>query len=202
MAASTSADFETSALRKIASEPSSWTIRRVSLPPLSATSTSTSRAPSRAKIFAVARPIPEPAPVMRATLLSNRPAIFDLSHSIASKQLRRCQERFSSAAPANESAAPRLHQYFRMLLRRGERRERSGHSFDAHLPGDEWVAIDSALGQVAQRGLEFFARVPEDELDIQLFVGSHHRFDLVALHADAYDHQPRIGRCGSHDRID
>ncbi len=43
----------------------------VSLPASSTTSASTSFAPSRAKIFEVARPIPEPAPVIIATLPSN-----------------------------------------------------------------------------------------------------------------------------------
>src|SRR5216684_8053435 len=89
-----------------------------------------------------------------------------------------------------------------MLLRRGERFEGTGNSVDADFPSDKRVAVDSTLGQVVQRGLELVAGVAEDELDIQLLVDSQHRFDLVTLHADPDDYQPRINRCGGHDRID
>src|SRR5712692_8631710 len=74
--ASTAADFATSVLTKIASLPASLTILRVSWPPGSTTSASINFAPSRAKIFAVARPIPEPAPVITAILPSNIPATY------------------------------------------------------------------------------------------------------------------------------
>src|SRR5262245_80900 len=49
--------------------------RTVSSPPATTTSATTTFAPSRAKICAVARPMPEPAPVIKATLPATRPAM-------------------------------------------------------------------------------------------------------------------------------
>src|SRR5271168_4468889 len=55
--------------------PVSLSIASVCWPPSSTTSARTSLAPSRAKIREVARPMPEPAPVMSATLPSRIPAM-------------------------------------------------------------------------------------------------------------------------------
>src|SRR5262249_9440247 len=79
---STSCDFDTSVLTKIASAPLSLTIVNVSWPPASTTSASTRLAPSRTKILAVARPMPEPAPVISAILPSNIPGTMQSSFSI------------------------------------------------------------------------------------------------------------------------
>src|SRR5262249_45945653 len=68
---STSAAFETSVLTKRASPPASLIIRTVSSPPSTRTSATTVFAPSRANASALALPIPEAAPVTKATLPSN-----------------------------------------------------------------------------------------------------------------------------------
>src|SRR5580704_10393457 len=63
-----SSEFDTSARIARASPPALVIRRTVSSAPAALTSTTATRAPSRAKSVAVARPIPEPAPVMSATL--------------------------------------------------------------------------------------------------------------------------------------
>src|SRR5262245_20016258 len=59
----------TSVLIAIAPLPARWAVSSPAAPAISATTT---RAPSRAKRTAVARPMPAPAPVMKATLPSSR----------------------------------------------------------------------------------------------------------------------------------
>src|SRR6266498_1803381 len=71
MSVSTSAAFETSVLTRRASPPASLIIRTVSSPPSTRTSATTVFAPSRANASALALPIPEAAPVTKATLPSN-----------------------------------------------------------------------------------------------------------------------------------
>ena len=63
--------IETSAQTSRASPPSARIISTVSSPPGGVRSTTTTLAPSRANASAVARPMPDPAPVIRATLPSN-----------------------------------------------------------------------------------------------------------------------------------
>src|SRR5205085_2329246 len=74
--ASTSTALETSTWTKIASPPFSVIIWTVCCPPSSFMSATTSFAPSRANIRAVARPIPEAPPVTNATFPSTRPAMW------------------------------------------------------------------------------------------------------------------------------
>ena len=69
---------DTSAAKKAASPPRSATASTVARPAFSTASTTTTRAPSAAKASAEARPIPPPAPVIRATLFSNRPMVSPL----------------------------------------------------------------------------------------------------------------------------
>ncbi len=57
----------TSVRTNIAVPPASWIMPTVSLPPASSMSATTTDAPSAANASAVARPIPEPAPVTTAT---------------------------------------------------------------------------------------------------------------------------------------
>src|SRR3984957_21203932 len=63
-----SSELETSARIAIASPPAVVIRRTVSSAPATLRSTTATLAPSRAKSTAVARPMPEPAPVMSATL--------------------------------------------------------------------------------------------------------------------------------------
>jgi len=74
-ALSTSAGFDTSVLTNMASPPAFLIAWAASSPSLTRTSARTTLAPSRAKASAVARPIPAAAPVTRATLPLNFPAI-------------------------------------------------------------------------------------------------------------------------------
>src|SRR5262245_34662890 len=76
--ASTSVDCETSVLTNMASPPAALISRTVSSPPSTTTSATTTLAPSRAKVRAVARPIPDPPPVTNAILPSTSPAIVSL----------------------------------------------------------------------------------------------------------------------------
>jgi hypothetical protein len=69
----TSAPSDTSASKKNASPPSSLTARAVSSPLAMVRSTTTTLAPSAAKARQLARPIPDPPPVMTATLSCRRP---------------------------------------------------------------------------------------------------------------------------------
>src|SRR5215510_14722328 len=75
MSACTSTAWDTSVLTKMASPPFSVIIWTVCCPPSSFISATTSFAPSRANVRAVARPIPEAPPVTNATLPSTRPAM-------------------------------------------------------------------------------------------------------------------------------
>src|SRR5262249_25902338 len=68
---STSAAFDTSVLTKRASPPACLIIRTVSSPPSTRMSATTVFAPSRANASPLALPIPEAAPVTKATLPSN-----------------------------------------------------------------------------------------------------------------------------------
>ncbi len=65
----------TSAKMALALPPSAWTSLTVSSAPARSTSAMTTHPPSRAKRSALARPMPEPAPVMRQTFPSRRPLI-------------------------------------------------------------------------------------------------------------------------------
>src|SRR5437773_2228941 len=67
-----------SAFTKTASPPAALMSRTVSSPPSTTTSATTTFAPSRAKVRAVARPIPDPPPVTNAILPSTSPAIVYL----------------------------------------------------------------------------------------------------------------------------
>jgi hypothetical protein len=73
--ASTAVALDTSTCMKVASPPFSVIICTVCCPSSAFRSATTSFAPSRANVRAVARPIPEAPPVTNATLPSTRPAM-------------------------------------------------------------------------------------------------------------------------------
>ena len=81
----------------------------VSRPPATAMSATTTRAPSRAKASAVARPMPDPPPVTSATLPSNCPTTMSSSPA-SRKRLAppgRCQYQISGTARPSRGAVNR-----------------------------------------------------------------------------------------------
>src|ERR1039458_2849894 len=118
-----SSEFDTSARIAIASPPALVIRRTVSSAPAALMSTTDTLAPSRAKSTAVARPMPEPAPVIRATLsLSLIVARLDESQFLEQSAIRHRISLHSGARLGGAGLArDRIDQTdrVRMLLQRG-----------------------------------------------------------------------------------